>query len=182
MGLRKWFGGRQDEEESTYQEYSLSTMKVGFLVDYDLKTWQVTGRGSYDYEGYSTEEWELQADDQVRFLERAVEDGKAYWTLTRAIGIDEIDGDIAAAIIADGDPPETVRFEGDEYVGSTSDAGLYRKDGTDTEREFVNWSFEGEEGKVLFISQWGERDFAAYAGLEVEEYQFTDILPVEEGS
>ena len=182
MGLRKWFGGRQDEDEPTYQEYSLSTMKVGFLVDYDLKTWQVTGRGSYDYEGYTTEEWELQADDQVCFLERGVEDGKAYWTLTRAIGIDEIEGDIAAAIIAAGDPPETVRFEGDEYVGSTSDAGLYRKAGTDAEREFVNWSFEGEESKVLFISQWGERDFAAYAGLEVEEYQFTDILPVEEGS
>ncbi len=182
MGLRKWLGGRPNEDQPTYQEYSLSTMKVGFLVDYDLKTWQVIGRASYDYEGYTTEEWELQADDQVRFLERAVEDGKAYWTLTRAIGIDAIEGDIAAAIIAAGDPPETVRFAGDEYVGNTSDAGLYRKDGSDAEREFVSWSFAGAEGRVLFVSQWGERDFAAYAGLEVEEYQFTDILPVAEGS
>ena len=31
MGFKKWFGGRRDEEEPTYQEYSLSTMKVGFL-------------------------------------------------------------------------------------------------------------------------------------------------------
>ena len=182
MGFKKWFGGRPDEDEATYQEYSLSTMKVGFLVDYDLKTWQVTGRGSYNYEGYATEEWELQADREVRFLERAVEDGQACWTWTRAIGIDEIAGDIAAAIIADGDPPEVIQFAGDEYVGSTSDAGLYRKDGSAAEREFVNWSFESTAGKVLFISQWGERDFAAYAGSEVEEYQFTDILPVEEGT
>ena len=182
MALRKWFGGRQSEDEQAYEEYSLGTMKVGFLVDYDLKTWQVTGYGTYDYDGYVTEEWELRADEEVNFLERAVEDGQAHWTLTRAIGIDEIEGDIAAAIIAAGDPPEVVHFAGDEYVGSTSEAGLYRKDGTDAEREFVNWSFEGEEGKVLFISQWGERDFAAYAGLEVEEYQFTDILPVEEGT
>ena len=38
---------------------------------------------------------------------------------------------------------------------------------------------------MLFISQWGECAFAGYAGLEVEEYQFnqfTDILPVEEGT
>lgn len=182
MGFKKWFGGRESEDEPTYQEYSLSTMKVGFLVDYDFKTWQVTGRGTYDYGGYSTEEWELQADDQVRFLERAVENGKVYWTWTRLIGLDEIEGDIAAAIIAAGDPPEQVRFAGAEYVGSASEAGLYRKDGIDAEREFVNWSFEGAEGKLLFINQWGERDFAAYAGLEVEEYQFTDILPVEEGT
>ena len=182
MRFKKWFGGRRDEEEPTYQEYSLSTMKVGFLVDYDLKTWQVTGYGTHDYDGYATEEWELRADEEVNFLERAVEDGQAYWTLTRAIGIDEIDGDVASAIIADGDPPEVVQFAGDEYAGSTSEAGLYRKDGTDAEREFVNWSFEAAEGKVLFISQWGEREFAAYAGLEVEEYQFTDILPVEEGA
>lgn len=182
MGLRKWFGGRQSQEEQAYEEYSLSTMKVGFLVDYDLKTWQVTGYATYDYGGYGTEEWELRAGEEINFLECVVEDGQAQWTLTRAIGIDEIEGDIAAAIIADGDPPEVVHFAGDEYVGSTSEAGLYRKDGTGAEREFVNWSFAEKEGKVLFISQWGERDFAAYAGLEVEEYQFTDILPVEEGS
>lgn len=184
MGLRKWFGGRQDQDqdESAYEEYSLHTMRVGFLVDYDLKTWQVTGRGSYDYDGYATEEWELQADGQVCFLERAEENGQAHWTLTRAIGIDEIEGDIAAAIIADGDPPEVVQFAGDEYVGSASEAGLYRKEGAAGEREFVNWSFEGKGGQVLFISQWGERTFAAYAGLAVEEYQFTDILPVEEGT
>ena len=112
-----------------------------------------------------TEEWELRADEEVNFLECGVEDGQAHWTLTRAIGIDEIDGDIASAIIADGDPPETVRFEGDEYVGSTSDAGLYRKDGTEAEREFVNWSFEGEEGKVLFIQPVGRARLCCVRGL-----------------
>ena len=29
MGLRKWFSGRQSEDEQAYEEYSLSTMKVG---------------------------------------------------------------------------------------------------------------------------------------------------------
>ena len=181
MGLRKWFGGRQSEDEQAYEEYSLGTMKVGFLVDYDLKTWQVTGYGTYDYDGYVTEEWELRAGEEVNFLERAVEDGRAFWTLTRAIGMDEIAGDIAGAIAADGDPPEVVQFAGERYEGSESGAGLYRKDGAVEGREFVNWSFAGDRRKVLFISQWGERDFAAYAGSEVEEYQFTDILPGGEG-
>ena len=73
MDLRKWFGGRQDEDESTYQEYSaqhhegrlsssITTSKLGRL---QAVAAMIT-------KAIATEEWELQADDQVRFLERAV--------------------------------------------------------------------------------------------------------------
>lgn len=180
MGIKKWFGSSEDDAEPAYREYTLATMRVGFLVDYDLKTWQVTGVGTYDYDGFVTEEWELLADGEVNFLERAVEDGKASWTLTRSINPGDIEGDIVAEIIANEDPPEVVRFAGRKYEGSESSAGLYRKDGEGEGREFVNWSFEAAAGRVLYVSQWGERDFAAYEGEYVEEYQFTDILPVEE--
>ena len=178
MGFKKWFGSSDDETaELAYVEYTLGIMQVGFLVDYDLKTWQVTGYGTYDYDGYETEEWELTADRQVHFLERGEEDGKQIWTLTRAIDLGEIEGDIAAAIIAADDPPEEVRFEGRTYEGTESSAGLYRKGGDGAEREFVTWSFAAEDGLLLFINQRGDRDFSAYAGSAVEEYQFTDILP-----
>ena len=53
----------------------------------------------------------------------------------------------------------------------------YRKGGDGAEREFVTWSFAAEDGLLLFINQRGDRDFSAYAGSAVEEYQFTDILP-----
>ena len=181
MGFKKWFGDGGEEAEHTYREYTLATMQVGFLVDYDLKTWQVTGYGTYDYDGFVTKEWELQADGGVNFLECAVDDGKTEWTLTRSIEPSEIDGDIMGEIIANEDPPEIVHFAGRSYTGTESGAGLYRKNGEGDGREFVNWSFEAADGRVLYISQWGEREFAAYEGECVEEYQFTDILPAGEG-
>ena len=40
MGFKRWFGDKgRDEEPHAYVEYTLATMRVGFLVDYDLKTW-----------------------------------------------------------------------------------------------------------------------------------------------
>jgi len=181
MGFKKWFGDKGgDGESQSYVEHTLASMGVGFLVDYDLKTWEVTGVGTYDYDGYQTEEWELTADAEVHFLERALQDGSASWTMSRAIDFNAIEGDIAATVAATGDPPESVRLEGLDYAGEESDAGLFRAGGEGEGREFVSWSYASADGQLLFISQWGEREFSAYAGIPVEEYQFTDILPAGE--
>ena len=174
MGFKKWWGKEDDE---VYLEYTLGSMRKGYLVDFDLKTWQVIGYNTYDYDGFVTREWELRCADDVRFLEAVEEDGKVEWTWTLRIGIEQIEEDVVGAIIETDDPPQEVRFEGRLYEAVESSAGLQRKDGEGEGREFVNWSYESKEGRVLFMSQWGERDFAAYEGISVEEYQFTDILP-----
>ena len=67
MNFRKLFG-RDKEEEEAYQDYTLDTMKKGYMVDYDLQTWVVTGYTTYDYDGFITQEWELRGGDEVRFL------------------------------------------------------------------------------------------------------------------
>jgi hypothetical protein len=181
MKIRKWFG-QKDEGREAYQEYTLATMKAGFLVDYDLKTWEVIGCNTYDYDGYLAKEWELRCGDEVFFLERSEEDGKVYWTLSRRIEIGHIQESVIDVILAEEDPPEEIRFEERLYTAVESSAGLFYQGGSGQGREFIVWSYEAEGDRVLFISQWGEREFSAYEGEYVEEYQFTDILPgAEEG-
>lgn len=178
MSLKRWFGrGGGEGEAEEYRDYTLETMKKGYLVDYDLKTWEVTGYATYDYDGSVAQEWELRGANEVWFLEREEDDGETEWTLTRKIQLGEIREDVAGAIEAQDDPPEELHFEDALYKAVESGAGLYRAGGDDPAREFVNWSYESGEDRVLFVSQWGERDFSAYAGTRVEEYQFTDILP-----
>lgn len=182
--IRKWFGGGDaDDDRAGLADLRLDTMRRGDLVDYDLKTWEVTGLSAYDYEGFPAREWQLTCGDEVRFLERSEEDGRVEWTLTRSIAIGDIEEDVAAAIAADQDPPGAVHFEGRRYEASESTAGAQRDiadDGSTAEgpgREFVNWNYEAADGRVLFLVQWGEQRFSAYEGENVEEYSFTDILP-----
>ncbi len=177
MGFKKWFGKEDDDQEESYLDLTLERMKAGYMVDYDLKTWEVIGCNTYDYDGFPTREWELRSGDEVRFLERGVEDGKVELTLTQKIHVNQIKESVADAIVSEEDPPQEVHFDGRSYEAVESSAGLFREGGDGEEREFVNWSYEAGEDRVLFISQWGERDFAAYEGEYVEEYQFTDILP-----
>jgi hypothetical protein len=48
MAFKKWFGKKDEEEKEVFQDYILERMKVGFLVDYDLDTWEVVGYNTYD--------------------------------------------------------------------------------------------------------------------------------------
>ena len=86
MGFKKWFGKKEEEEES-YGDYTLDRMQQGYMVDYDLNTWEVIGCNTYDYDGYLTREWELRCGEEVRLLEKGEEDGKVYLTLTRRISV-----------------------------------------------------------------------------------------------
>lgn len=181
---KKWFGSKDsDGDTDGLADLQLDGMRLGDLVDYDLKTWEVTNRCVYDYDGFPTQEWQLSAGDDVRFLERAEEDGRTEWTLTRSIDIDEIQPDVIAAIGADEDPPDLVHFESRGYKGVESDSGMQfdvGPDGSTREgagREFVSWSFASEDERVLFLVQWGEQRFRVYEGESVQEYSFTDILP-----
>ncbi len=182
---KKWFGKGNDSDEDNRNvvDLKLDGMLVGDLVDYDLKTWEVTSRCVYDYDGFPTQEWQLTAGDDVRFLERAEDDGRTEWTLTSGIDIGDIQEDVTGAIGADEDPSDVIHFGARAYEAVESDSGLQfdvQPSGTtdeDAGKEFVIWSYEAEDGRVLFLVQWGERRFTAYEGESVKEYSFTDILP-----
>ncbi len=185
MGLGKWLKrGRGDQDDEVVGEYTLVMMKPGFLVDFDLKTWQVIAKKEYDYEGDRAMEWELRAEGEVRFLERSEDDGRVELTLTRSVSIRDFDEDVMGTILDEDDPPEVVHLSGGEYTAIESSTGTQR-DGeketedadTDNGRDFVSWTYESEDGHVVFVLRWGDRDFSAYEGEYVEEYQFTDILP-----
>lgn len=176
MVFERFFGKKKDDDVD-FSEPTLTSMQAGYLLDYDMKTWEVTAYATYDYDGYITREWTLRSGAEIRFLEGGEEDGRMLWSLTAAIGLQSIEGEVAQAIRRDGDPPERLTYAGEVYEGIESSAGLYREGGVGEGREFVSWSYGGAGGQMLFVNQWGDSEFSAYAGFRVEEYQFTDILP-----
>jgi hypothetical protein len=165
--------------EPPIRDYTLQTMAVGYMVDFDLETWQVAEYSVYDYEGgFSTEEWVLRsANDDIRFLERSVEHTKNYWTLTEELSFDIIEEDAIDIILSDDEELGEVTVDGERFVFTESGHGRARVNGEGEGRHFVVFSFEGPDGAVLSISQWGERDFSLAGGEYVEEYEFTNILP-----
>ena len=177
MALKDWFKKKDDFDP--LKDLELSKLRIGFLVDFDMQSWQVTGACRYDYgEGYVTDEWELTSGHDKLFLERS-QDDDILWTLSKKIPMGAIDGDIRKHIIAHDDPPDQIIYNEKSYYLDESGTGrLHKQD--NTAKEFVYWEFIDEaDQNFVTIEQWTETEFEAAAGYHVEEYQFTNILPGE---
>ena len=179
MAWKKWFGGvRNDAEPDPLMDFVLGAMKVGYLVDYDMKTWEVTGYNTYDYSGFETKEWVLETFDKVVYLERADSDGEITWTLTESISISQISEDVVEHTLQHEDPPSRLTHNGRGYKVTESGAGLFYANAEGPGKEFISWAYcDDSEKNVLFVTQYGERDFKSVVGEYVEEYQFPNILP-----
>lgn len=178
MGIGDFFKRDKKKELDPLKDLTLAKLKVGYLVDYDLKTWEVVANNYYDWGGGDiSHEWQLKSGDEVVYLESESDDHEE-WSLNRRIAFDRLGSNIKKQILETGDPPEEIVFEGTTYYREEMGGGRFFKDGQGPGSELLRWSYEDDEGRsYLGLEQWGEEDFDATIGEPVEEYQFINILP-----
>lgn len=186
MVFRGFFGGDRKKEEDfdPLADLALENMKLGYLVDYDMKTWEVTARHCYDWgEGRASQEWELRGADEVMYLERQGDDD-AEWFVSRKVRVADITPDVRPSIAETDDPPQRVTYEGVPYELESDRAGYFHRntprlsEAKGQGQQLITWSFIDATGqRFLTLEQWGEREFEAAAGSAAEEFQFSHILP-----
>jgi len=176
MSLKDLFG-RKSSELDPLADLVLSKLRVGYYVDFDLTTWEVTDYNTYDIGADSrSEEWELTSGRQKRYLERS-EDDEVTWTFSWKLPLGAIEGNIQKQIIDNDEPPAQIVSKNKTYYLDASGPG-HMYDSDNHSKEFIYWTFIDEEDEhFVTLEQWGETEFEASEGHYVEEYQFTNILP-----
>ncbi|MBF0225890.1 MAG: DUF4178 domain-containing protein [Desulfobacterales bacterium] len=156
----------------------LSTLKKGYCVDYDLKSWLVTAKNHYDWgDGDITYEWQLKSADDTIYLERDPDD-EDVWTVSKKINFASVDPTIKERFATHEDPPEKIVFENNTYYLEETGAGKFYSDKNMTGLPLIKWDFADDFGiNFISIEQWGEHEFEASTGIKVEEYEFDNILP-----
>jgi len=177
MGLFDMFKRKPEPADPT-RDLVLSKLKVGYFLDYELDSFEVTAHHRYDIgDDGEIEEWALDSGKQTYFLER-FEDDDVVWSLARKIPIGAIDGDIRGHIHEHDDPPERIVYKDETYYLEDSDAGYFYENCKGSGDEFISWTYvDDSQKRFVTIEQWGENEFEAAAGDYVAEYQFTNILP-----
>ncbi|ACF13651.1 hypothetical protein Ctha_1187 [Chloroherpeton thalassium ATCC 35110] len=174
-----FFFKKKDSEESfdPLKDLVLSKLKVGYILDYDMKTWVVSDYNKYNIDGHVSHEWELTSGREKIYLERE-EDDDVFWSVCKKLPIGAIDGGIKKYIMENDDPPEQITVKENKYYMDESGAGFMYKGGLGRGIEFIFWTFVDADDKgFITIEQWGESEFDAVEGIFVEEYQFSNILP-----
>ena len=179
MGL---FDRFKKKEEPHYDPSNLQIkdLRVGFMFDYDLKTWAIKEEYEYDWgDNYFTREYKLEASDDTAYLHIDYND-EGFMTLSRKLKIRALGENIPEEIIENKRPPKKIEFEGTTYLLDKESPGYFSDDPEDDNSwtEFISWDYYDEEGNlVACVEQWGERDFEASNGKVVKDYEITSILP-----
>ena len=173
--LQGWFADKEPELDPL--DLSLADLKKGYLVDYDLKTWQVTSHNTYDFDGERAEEWELFSGDDRCYLQGEKDDEYA-WSISRKIAFSALGPEVKDHLLQHDDPPQAIVYDGTRYTLEESGAGHFFPDGRVAGDEMIYWDYTDETGEqLLTLEQWGETEFEASVGKTVKEYEFRNILP-----
>lgn len=180
MGLFDFLKKKEKEPEYDVTNLSIKDLGVGFLFDYDLKSWQVKEEYEYDWGSSNfSSEYKIDSGDEVCFLH--IEDrGELKISVTKSIKIRTLGSDIIDKTIKKERPPKKLELDGIQYHLHTDNAGYFndKSAGSSDWEELMSWEYyDDDEKHVLSITQWGERDFDASAGTMIKEFEISNIIP-----
>lgn len=172
-----WFRKKKNTEAKI--DWTLKDLKKGFLLDYDMKTWQVSGFHRYVWEdGSSTIEWILKSADDTVFLEPAED---SLWLVSRIHTRSTLPQLVYDYIIEHEEAPKQVEWQGSEYHLDEDSAADFFPDGEGPAKPLMAYDYEDEdEDHLLTIEQWDDHSFTVSHGTYEEEYRFSNILPGED--
>jgi hypothetical protein len=166
-------------------EYDVTNIRVtdiqmGFIFDYDLKSWEVVEEYEYDWgDEYFTREFKIQSADGVAFLS-IEEDDEIDIIVSKKVRAQSVSAEVLERIGNEERPPREFVYEGETYFFESETSGYFndKKKGDKSWVEFIGFNYETKSGeKVITIEQWDENEFEASQGVRINDYEISNILP-----
>ena len=179
MGLFDKFKKKQEPHYDP-NNIKIEDLRVGFMFDYDLNTWQIKEEYEYDWgDNYFTREYKIEAADDVAYLHIDYSD-EGSMTLSKKLKVRALGEDLPEEIVENKRPPKKIEDKGTTYYLDKESPGYFSDDPEDDESwvEFISWDYyDSEEKLVACVEQWGTREFEASYGKVVNDFEITNILP-----
>jgi len=176
MGI---FDFLKKNKEETIIDYTVNTLKKGYMLDYFLKTWEVKNVYIYDWGNNSyAREYFLHAGDESLYL-YVEEDDELVSSVWRKIDVIDIQSDIIEIIKANDDAPQTISYNNSTFTKIESSLGHCMEEGDeDNYDELISWTYQNKDNKELIsVNRMGEEEFEFSLGNYVKEFEFSNILP-----
>lgn len=177
MGLFDFFKKKQPDIDTDSFDYKIMNMDKGSVFEYDLKSWVVLHVYEYQWQsGSSSVEYLIDSGTEQWFMCIDAGDGISI-SFTQRVKVRVIDPSLPDKIIAQEQPPASIRYKDVEYLLDSESVGVFREENGEW-ADLISWDYsDATESKLLCIEQWGERDFDAACGIAIKDYQISNILP-----
>jgi len=160
----------------------VTDLRPGFIIDFDLKTWEVKEEYEYDWgSNYFTREFKLEAVDDLIYL--YIDDNDELdISYSRKVKIRALGEDIPEHIIKFQEGPKKIHYKDMDFFLDKESPGYFSDDpkNEDSWTELISWDYYDESEEYLIsIQQWGDKEFDAAYGKVVKPFEFSNIIPGE---
>ena len=161
-------------------DFTVKDIKKGFIVEYDLKSWEAIEEYEYDWGGnYKGKEWTLFDGKNQLYLYYASFPSEEISVSTRMNMLKELP-DLRSDVFTNDEPRTSFAYGGKQWSIVDESPGLMINSDTKEEQEIVSWTFDdSEETEFITVVRNGEKSADAYKGKYIKNYEVSNILPRE---
>ncbi len=173
--IQEFFSGKKKDKEEFKTEYSVSDLKIKYLLDYDLESWEVQDVVTYNWKNGSVDkEFAIRSGKKTRYL-NFVPSANCY-SMYEDANLDAINSEFRRYIRSGADLPDRITFDGKEFI--LVDGGVADVKSSSEEYEMRTWMYEGvNKQDLISINSYGDLSAEAFVGEHIEEHEISNILP-----
>jgi hypothetical protein len=169
------FKTKKEEEQPIKIDYTVHDLKKGYLLDYNLESWEVLAAYTYRYKGYSSKEYKIRSSSETRFL-NVSDSNSLLLGMSKEANINNIDSSLRDSV-ARGQPMSRLSEGGETYNLKESAKGQFADDATQDWASFSSWEYvNAANTKFIYVSQWEDMSIECYVGEYLKEYEISRIL------
>lgn len=175
--LRNLFGGKpQNDTPDINIHKTVHDLEPGYILDYDMDSWEVLASYTYRYKGYSTKEYKIRSGSKTRFLN--VSDANSLLlSMSEEADINQVDPKLRSSVL-EGNPIVHIHWKDERYTLKESSQGEFTDDRLQDWAAFRGHEYtNGDNTAFIYASKWEDGSVECYTGNYVKEFQIENILP-----
>lgn len=180
MGLFDFFKKKEEEPHYDPSNIKIKDLRTGFVFDYDMKSWEVKKAWDYAWDsGGHTFEFQADCGSETIYID-VEENDELEISVWQKIKIRRLHEDLPEIVQEEGKPPSKLVYGGVTYYRDSQTEGECAEEGSKEWFRLIVWDYYDDDEKFfLNVEQWGEDEFEAAVGVKVEEFAFSNILPID---
>ncbi len=155
--------------------HTVRDLKKGWILDYDLRSWEVKGTAIYKWENGSTDhECTLNDGKTTRYLSFSVGDSLKLSIFDDA-NLDAINGQLRSRALS-GNPLQEFVYRQRQYRLVDGGRAFVKSDAEEYEME--NWLYaDTDHQQLVSVNSYGDHSAEAFTGQYIKEIDVSNILP-----
>ncbi|MFK7798635.1 MAG: DUF4178 domain-containing protein [Aureispira sp.] len=166
---------KEAEEEPIKIDRTVHDLDVGYILDYNMESWEVLASYTYRYKGHVAKEYKIRSSGTTHFL-NVSDSNSLLLSISTEANINNVDATLRSSVLSD-QPIVRLTWQNENYTLKESAQGQFTDDRLQDWASFSSWEYVNvDNSKFVYVSRWEDGSVECFVGDYLKEYHISNIL------